>query len=423
MSARPGLAEPFEEWRGDAYAILSYEEHRAARHPIPECAVRNDERRDPERGRRFPAVERTEQGDAVDMSTTDSAPRESDQPSATSIPERVSGSQTDRKRSSLPVSTLRVAFAMSFVIYWIWSALSYPFFDTTAEDFPFVERSPESLASSAVVVALVAAVAFMGWLKNRTEFRRAVKAVEQGSTSRIAPHIHQFLERIDPTFAERKDEWSRRAAEFVEKDPASPDSLREAVSQYFARIAPTMAFLLSSKKRPIVRLRGAIERLPESVRRNEAREWMAPTRSSFHIWFLVFWPTYLVVDVAEWIIGRSYWGGIRLEAFFASVAVTLVSIVIATIVRVQRTRKDFGVSLEGASTVGLSGLAIAEVVVNGPRIVTHSLGVRLARIFLFLRMRKWITTILFVLALLLLPRAFVALYCVMPWTSSCATLF
>lgn len=383
----------------------------------------DDERRDPEPGRRFSAVERTEKGDAVEMSTTDFSPRSSGRQTAASVPERVSGPQTDRKRSSLPVSTLRVALAMSFVIYWIWSALSYPFFDTTAGDFPFVERGLESLASAAVVVVLVAAFSVLGWLKNRTEFRRAVEAVEQDPTSPISPRIHQFLERIDPTFAKRKDGWSRRAAEFVEEDSESPDSLREAVSRYFARVAPTMAFLSSPKKRKIVRLRGAIDRLPESVRRNEGREWMAPTRSAFHIWFLVFWPAWLVVDVAEWMIGRPYWGGIRVEAFFASVAVTLVSIVIATIVRVQRTRKDFGESLEGASTVGLSGLAIAEVVVNGPRRVSHLLGVRLARIFLFLRTRKWITTILFLLALLLLPRAFVALYCIMPWTSSCATLF
>lgn len=357
------------------------------------------------------------------MSTTDSSPRESGQRSATSAPERVSGPQTGRKRSSLPVSTLRVAVAMSFVIYWIWGALSYPFFDTSADDFPFADRGPESLASSAVVVVLFAAVAVVGWLRNRAEFRRAVKAVEQDPTSRISPRIHRFLERIDPTFAQRKDGWSRRAAEFVDEDPESPDSLREAVGQYFAKIAPTMAFLTSLKKRKIVRLRGAIERLPESVRRNEAREWMAPTRSAFDILFLVFMPTYLVVNVAEWMAGRPYWGGIRFEAFFASVAVTFVSIVIATIVRVQRTRKDFGESLEGASTVGLSGLAIAEVVVNGPRSVAHFLGMWLARLFLLLRVRKWTTTIVFLGTLFLLSRAFVALYCIMPWTSSCATLF
>ena len=286
-----------------------------------------------------------------------------------------------------------------------------------------MERGPEILASSAVVVALVAAIAVLGWLKNRTEFRRAVEAVEQDPTSPIPSRIHQFVERIDPTFTKRKDGWSRRAAEFVEEDPESPDSLREAVSQYFARIAPTMAFLPSSKKRKIVRLRSAVERLPESVRRNEARKWRAPTRSAFDIWFLVFMPTWLVVNVAEWMIGRPYWGGIRFEAFFASVTVTFVSIVIATVVLVQRTRKNFGESLEGASTVGLSGLAIAEVVVNAPRTLAYFLGVPLARIFLFLRMRKWVTTILFLLALLLLSRAFVALYCIMPWTSSCATLF
>lgn len=312
---------------------------------------------------------------------------------------------------------------MSFVIYWIWGVLSYPFFDTSADDFPFAERGLEGLASSAVVIVLFAAVAVVGWLRNRAEFRRAVKAVEQDPTSRISPRIHRFLERIDPTFARRKDRWSRRAAEFVEEDSESPDSWREAVSHYFARVAPTMAFLSSSKKRKIVRLHGAIDRLPESVRRDEGHEWMAPTRSAFHIWFSVFIPAYLVVNVAEWLIGRAYWGGIRFEAFFASVAVTFVSIVIATVVRVQRTRKNFGESLEGVSTVGLSGLAIAEVVVSVPTSAAHFLGVRLARMFLFLRMRKWITTVLFFLALLFLSRAFVALYCIMPWTSSCATLF
>lgn len=194
------------------------------------------------------------------------------------------------------------------------------------------------------------------------------------------------------------------------------------MSEYFAGIAPTMAFLPSSKKRKIARLRDAIERLPRSAQEYEALEWMTPARSVFHIGFLVFLSSYLVVDVVEWLIGRAYWVGIRFETIFASVVVTAVAVAVTTIIRVQRTREDFGESLDGASTVGLSSLAIAEVVVNAPGLVADWIGVRLARTFLFLRRRKWLTTPLFFLALLNLLRIFVALYCVMSWASLCATI-
>lgn len=124
-------------------------------------------------------------------------------------------------------------------------------------------------------------------------------------------------------------------------------------------LAP-LVFRSSSDKRRLAPLRRAMERLPPSARKGRVRAWKAPARSAPWIWALIVHPAWFLVDA-------DYWEQVRFEVFTVSAAVAVVVVAARTIALVRRARRDYGDSLNGPSALGLSGLVIAEVVVNTPR--------------------------------------------------------
>ena len=140
-----------------------------------------------------------------------------------------------------------------------------------------------------------------------------------------------------------------------------------------AVVTAPVIFRPSSEKRRIAPLCRAIERLPPSARKGQVLAWKAPTRKAPWIWALVFCQAWFVVDA-------DYWDRVRFEAFTASAAVAVVMVAVRTIVLVRRARREFGDSLDSNSTLGLSGLVIAEVVVDTPRRFRGWLGRRFRRL-------------------------------------------
>lgn len=250
---------------------------------------------------------------------------------------------SDEARSRAMSQRWWASFALAFEIWWIGFVALQPFSDTT------LTRA----VSAAVPVAFVAASAVLKWMR---EIGRAMR-----------------------TLAENKTDES------------------DAV-YFFRLVIPALLLPGQFSKRKITWLRRAVKRLPRSSRKGQFRAWRAPTRNALWAWGLLFYPTWLVVDVVEAVAGRDYWAGVRFEIFCASAGVAIVVVVVRTIALVRRTRKNFGDPLDNASTVGLAGLVIAEVVVNAPRRVARRLVHHWVRYLIWF----WGTRLLNLLALLFL---------------------
>lgn len=253
------------------------------------------------------------------------------------------------RSSSLSVSTLRVAFALAFAAWWVGLVASVPFFDAVSARDTVAARA----AFSAVTVASVAAIAVLsrlGW---------------RGMTRFVL---------------------GEAAGDFLDIATGSPSE---------------------DRSRQVARLRRVIEKLPPSAQGDQEHAWKVPTRGALWTWGFVFYPAWLAVTVVAEFVSDDrvqYWREVRLEVLGASAAVAAVVVAARTIARVRRAGMDFGDSLAGTSTVAISGLVIAEVVVNTRR----ELGGWLGRLLLYLRRRSWLTTLLILLAFLYLVAAVIA---------------
>ena len=254
------------------------------------------------------------------MSAPESLPRGNDQPSATSAPERVSGFPSDEARALAMSRRWWVCFALSFEIWWVGFVALHPF-------YPFVDTALTRAALATIPVALVAARGVLRWISGARPLVRVL--------------------------AENK----------------------MAAADYLRFLIPVLLLGGRSSKRKIVRLRRAVKRLPRSARKHQFRAWRAPTRNALWAWGLVFYPAWFVSGAVQAAIGRDHVTGV-LEIFGASVGVAVVVVAARTIVLVRRTRKKFRDPLDDASTVGVAGLVIAEVVGNAPRRVYRRLSHR-----------------------------------------------
>lgn len=247
-----------------------------------------------------------------------------------------------------------VCFALSFEIWWVGFVALHPF-------YPFVDTASTRAAWAAVPVALVAARAVLVWVSLFGTMRTLVRGLAESklAESGAVGHLRLFIP----------------------------------------------GFLLGGafSKRKIVRLRRALKRLPRSARKHQFRAWRAPTRNALWAWGLVFYPAWFVIAAVQAVIGRDHVAGV-LEIFAASVGVAVVVVAVRTIVLVRRTRNKFRDALDDASTVGVAGLVIAEVVVSAPRRV----GRRLSHRYMQYLKSFWGTRLLNFLALLFLAAVILA---------------
>ena len=284
------------------------------------------------------------------MKSPDTSPPENDQPSATSAPEEISGFPSDESRAFAMSWRWWACFALSFEIWWVGFVALHPF-------YAFVDTALPRAVLAAVPVALVAANAVLVW--------------------------RSALGRVVRTFSETMTNES-------------------GARDFFRLLIPGLFLMSSFSKRKIARLRRAVKRLPRSARKHQFRAWRAPTRNALWVWGLVFYPAWVVVGAVEVVVGRDRTG--VLEIFGASVGVAIVVVVVRTIALVRRTRKKFHDPLDDASTVGLAGLVVAEVVVDAPR----KIGLRLARRYKRHLTSFWRTRLLNFLAMLFLVAVVVA---------------
>lgn len=247
-----------------------------------------------------------------------------------------------------------VCFALSFEIWWVGFVALHPF-------YPFVDTALTRAAWAAVPVALVAARAVLVWVSLYETMRTLVRALAESKLAESGA-VHHFWLLIP-------------------------------------------GFLLGGafSKRKIVRLRRAVKRVPRSARKHQFRTWRAPTRNALWAWGLIFYPAWFVIGAVQAAIGRDHVTGV-LEIFGASVGVAVMVVAARTIVLVRRARRKFRGPLNDASTVGVAGLVVAEVVGNAPRRV----GRRLTRRYVRYLTSFWRTRLLTFLALLFLAAIILA---------------
>lgn len=285
------------------------------------------------------------------MNTPDTSPPDNDESSATPAPERISGFSRDEARALALSRRWWVCFALSFEVWWVGFVALHPF-------YPFVDTALTRAALAAVPVALVAANAVLVWMSGA---RTVVRALAESKTA------------------------------------------ESGAVDYLRLLIPGLLLGASFSRRKIARLRRAVKRLPRPARKDQFRAWRAPTRNALWVWGLVFYPAWFVSGVVQAVIGRDHVTGV-LKIFGASVGVAVVVVAVRTIVLVRRTRKEFRDPLDDASTVGVAGLVIAEVVVSGPRRV----GRRLSHRYMQYLKSFWRTRLLSFLALLFLAAIILA---------------